>query len=94
MTLDHSLESRAQIAIHRHEVRQMPEADVRAMADSLVVQLHDQSALLRSAMRRIAELEVKQALVNAEAAAASLRPKQSKLHALLDWFARWRLRVM
>lgn len=50
--------------------------------------------MLRGAMRRIAELEVQRALINAQAAAASLqRPKQSKLRALPDGFTRWRLKV-
>lgn len=92
MVLSHSLEAEAQIAIHRQEVRAMEEDDVRALADSLVVQLHNQSAILRSAMRRIAELEVQRALVDANAAASALRPKQNKLHTILDWLARWRLR--
>lgn len=86
MALSHSLEAQAQIAIHRAEVRQMSEADLRALADSMVVQAHNQNALIRSAMRRIAELEVQRALIDAHAAAASLRSrKQSKLRAVLDW---------
>lgn len=98
MALSYSLEAQAQIAIHRQEVREMSEADVRALADSLVVQTHHHSALLRSAMRRIAELEVKHALVDAHAMAASLqRRKQGKLRTVLrgifnSWSQWWRRR--
>lgn len=92
MVLSHSLERQAQIAIHRQEVRAMPEADLRALADQLVAQHHDLDAMLRAAMRRIAELEVQRALVDVKAAAVSIQPRKGKLIAVIDWFARWRLR--
>lgn len=72
----------------------MPEDDVRALADSLVVQAHNHNALIRNAMRRIAELEVQRALIDAHAMAASIRTrKQSKLRAVLHWVRRcWQWR--
>lgn len=94
MALTHSLEAEARIAIHRQEVRDMSEADVRALADSLVVQTHHHSALLRSAMRRIAELEVRHALVDAHTMAASIqRQKQRKLWAVFGWISSWWCRL-
>ena len=94
MTSTDSLESQARLAICRQQVQSLPLEHLRATADQLVVLNHNQERMLRGAMRRIAELEVQRALINAQAAAASLqRPKQSKLRALLDWFTRWRLKV-
>lgn len=63
----------------------MPEAELRAMADHLVCLAHDRDLLLRNAMRRIAELEMQRALIDVNAAAAALRPRQSKLRAVLRW---------
>lgn len=63
----------------------MPEAELRAFADHLVCAAHDRDLLLRNAMRRIAELEVQRALVDVNAAATRLRPRQSKLRAVLRW---------
>lgn len=92
--MSHSLEAQAQIAIHRQQVRTMPEGDLRALADSLVVQAHNQGAMLRAAMRRIAELEMQRALFDAHAAAASLQPRQGKLRAVLNALTRWRCRIL
>jgi non-homologous end joining protein Ku len=63
----------------------MAVADLRALADSMICTAHQQDLLLRSAMRRIAELEVQHALVDARKAAAALRPRQFKLWAVLRW---------
>lgn len=88
MALTHSLERQVQIEAHRREVRVMPEEQLRAIADHLVVQGHNQHAILRAAMRRIAELEMQHALLDAHKAAAALRP-QGKLRAVLRrWFRR------
>lgn len=79
MATSHSLERQATIEIHRREVRTMPEPELRALADHLVVQAHQQAVILRNAMRRIAELEVKGALLDAAAAARSLQARQRQL---------------
>lgn len=85
MAVSHSLERQAQIEIHRREIKAMPEPQLRAVADHLLVQAHQRDLLLRNAMRRIAELEVQRALFDAHAAAASLKPRQPKLRAVLRW---------
>lgn len=74
----------------------MPIDQLRASADSMLVLTHRQDALLRAAMRRIAELEVKHALLDCQAAAGQLtqQRKQPQLHPILHWFARWRLRAL
>jgi len=90
MALNNSLERQAQIEIHRREIRAMPEDQLRAIADHLLVQGHTQGALLRSAMRRIAELEVQSALFDAAKEAASLQPRQPKLRAVLSRLLHWR----
>lgn len=74
-----SLERQAQIEIHRREVRAMPEDELRALADHLVVCSHNQAVLLRNAMRRIAELEMQSALFDTTAAARSLKARQRQL---------------
>lgn len=93
MATSHSLERQATIEIHRREVRTMPEPELRALADHLVVQAHQQAVILRNAMRRIAELEVKGALLDAAAAARSLQAGQRKLGAIahLRRWCRWLL---
>lgn len=88
MALTHSLERQVQIEAHRREVRVMPEEQLRAIADHLVVQGHNQHAILRSAMRRIAELEMQQALLDANKAAASLRPESKLRTVFRRWFGR------
>lgn len=87
-----SLESQAQIEIHRRSVKAMPESELRALADSLVVQAHDQAAILRAAMRRIAELEVRHALINSQMAAQSMQPQRQRhlLTVLKRFWLRWR----
>lgn len=93
MATSNSLERQAQIEIDRRYVRGMPEEQLRAFADHLVVQSHNQAAVLRNAMRRIAELEVKEALINVSAIAASLEPRQHHLNPVsycLDRWRRWR----
>lgn len=85
MAVSHSLEKQAHIEAHRREVRVMPEPELRALADSMVCQAHDRDLILRNAMKRIAELEVQRALVDTRAIARSLRPRQSKLWAVLRW---------
>ena len=72
----------------------MTPEQLKAAADQLMVLTHNQDRMLRGALRRIAELEVQRALVDVNAAAASLQPKQSKLRAFLDRLARWRLRIL
>lgn len=95
MVVNHSLESEASLAICRQELKAMTTDQLRAAADHLVVLSHNQDRMLRGAMRRIAELEVQRALVDINAAAASLQqPKQHKLRAVLHWFTRWRLRAL
>ena len=94
MASNDTLESQARLAICRQELRTMPPAQLQAAADQLCVLSFNQERMLRGALRRIAELEVQRALIDAHAAAASLqRPKQSKLRALLHRFTRWRLKV-
>lgn len=94
MVADHSLESQAHVAICRQELKAMKPDQLRAAADQLMVLTHNQDRLLRGALRRIAELEVKHALFDVNAAAASLRPKQGKLRAIWDRLQRWRLRIL
>lgn len=85
MATTHSLERQAQIAIHRQEIKAMPEPQLRALADHMIVQAHNQSAILQAAMRRIAELELKTALIDAAAAARELRPRQRQLWTVFNW---------
>lgn len=95
MVVQHSLEAEASLAICRQELKAMAPDQLRAAADRLVVLSHNQDRMLRGAMRRIAELEVQRALVDINAAAASIQqPKQHKLRAVLHWFTRWRLRAL
>lgn len=78
MASSDTLESQARLAICRQELCTLPPAQLQAAADQLMVLTHNQDRMLRGAMRRIAELEVQRALIDAHAAAASLqRPKQS-----------------
>lgn len=75
LVTSHSLEAQARIAIHRQEAKAMPPEQLRALTDSLIVLSHNQDAMLRAAMKRIAELEVKHALMDVQAAAAELSPQ-------------------
>lgn len=69
MVRQHSLEREAAIEIQRRALRAMPEPQLRGMADSLLVSLVETQAMLTSAMRRIAELEVREALMDCDTAA-------------------------
>lgn len=71
-----SLEQQAVIEIQRRSVQAMPEADLRALCDSLVLQAHTQGALLKAAMKRIAELEIRHELFPAAAAVQSVQPQR------------------
>ena len=71
-----SLERQAQIEIHRRQIAAMPLIELRALADSMIVTLHDREQLLSQAMRRISELEMRNALMDTAAAARQLRSEQ------------------
>jgi len=71
-----SLEKEASIEIHRRQIAAMPVADLRALADSMIVTLHDREQLLSQAIRRISELKLKHALMDHGAAARQLRSEQ------------------
>lgn len=92
MTVNRSLERTATIEIQRRQLQAMPENQLRGVADTLLHTAHQQEELLKGAMRRIAELEVKQALMNCATAAAELHPKRQ--HHLIAYFrrlmGRWR----
>lgn len=79
MAVTRSLERSAAIEIQRRQLKVMPEDQLRGLADSLMVAFHDRDQLLRNAMRRIAELEVKQALMDCGAAARQRRSEQRQL---------------
>lgn len=87
-----SLESQATLAIQRQQLQRMSAEEVLALADSLLVAFHDRDRLLRNAMKRLAELEVRQALIDHEAVARQLRSEQGGLRQY--WAAlRQRLRM-
>jgi hypothetical protein len=73
-----TLEQQAIIEIQRRSVQAMPEADLRALCDSLVIQAHTQGALLKAAMRRIAELEIRHELFPAATAVNSVQPERQR----------------
>lgn len=78
MNATHSLERQAVIEVQRRQLQGMPLEHLKATADSLLVAFHERDRLLRNAMRRIAELEIKQALLDCEAAAEKLRQERSE----------------
>ena len=71
-----SLESQATLAIQRQQLQRMSAEEVLALADSLLVAFHDRDRLLRNAMKRLAELEVRQALMDPGAEARLLLRQQ------------------
>ena len=80
-----SLERQAMLEIQRRELQQMPEKELRAMADSIIVAYHGHDHILRGALRRIAELEMQQALMNHVETAQQLAPqRQRQLFHVLD----------
>ena len=74
-----SLESQATLAIQRRQLQGMDRQELQALSDMLLIACHNSDRLLRNAMRRLAELEVRQALVDHDAAARQLRSEQSGL---------------
>ena len=80
-----SLEREAMLEIQRRELQQLPEKDLRAVADSMIVAFHGNDHILRNAMRRIAELEMQKALVDHVQVAQKLAPqRQGQLFHVLD----------
>ena len=75
MTVNRSLERSATIEIQRRQLQVMPDDQLRGVADSMLHALHQQEELLKNAMRRIAELEIKHALIDCQAAAKQLQAK-------------------
>lgn len=75
MTVNRSLEKSAAIEIQRRQLQVMHPDQLRGVADSLLCAFHQQEDLLKNAMRRIAELEVKHALMDCQAAAKQLQAK-------------------
>ena len=71
-----SLERQAALEIQRRELQQMPEKELRATADSILVAFHGNDHILRNAMRRIAELEVQKALIDHVGIAQELAPQR------------------
>jgi len=94
MTVNRSLERSAGIEIQRRQLQVMHPDQLRGVADSLLCAFHQQEDLLKNAMRRIAELEIKHALMDCQAAAKQLQPKPqldllANLRGLvLRWFER------
>ena len=64
-----SLESQATLAIQRQQLQRMS-------AEEVLVAFHDRDRLLRNAMKRLAELEVRQALMDPGAEARLLLRQQ------------------
>ena len=87
-----SLEREAAVEIRRRTLKTMPEAQLRGMADSLLVSLVETQAMLTSAMRRIAELEVREALMDYDIVATELCRKQRQLSPIGAFLHRWRRR--
>ena len=85
-----SLEKEASIEIYRRQIAAMPVADLRALADSMIVTLHDREQLLSQAIRQISELELKHALIDHDAAARQLQSeqRQQKLGPIASWLRR------
>ena len=92
MVRQNSLEREAAIEIQRRSLRAMPEPQLRGMADSLLVSLLETQAMLTSAMRRIAELEVSKALMDCDAAVTELCHEQRQLSPIGAFLHRWRRR--
>lgn len=78
MNASHSLERQVVVEAQRRQLQAMPVDHLRATADSLLTAFHERDLLLRNAMRRIAELEIKQALLDCESAATKLRQERSE----------------
>ena len=85
MAASPSLEQQAMLEIQRRELQQMPEKQLRGVADSILVAFHGNDHILRNAMRRIAELEMREALVDHVGVAQELAPQgQRQLFHVLD----------
>lgn len=84
-----TLESQAQLAIHRQGLQSMSRQDLLGLADMLLVSHHDRDRLLRNAMKRLAELEVRQALVDHDAAARTLRSEHGALRRMVRLVTTW-----
>jgi len=89
MTVNRSLERSAGIEIQRRQLQVMHPDQLRGVADSLLCAFHQQEDLLKNAMRRIAELEIKHALMDCQAAAKQLRAERQ-----LDLFTNLRRLVL
>jgi hypothetical protein len=84
-----TMEREAGIQIGRLQIQQMPVDQLRALADSMFVTHVHTDHLLRGAMRRIAELELQTALIDADAIARQLQAEQRQLLRPLRWLRRW-----
>jgi len=88
-----TLEAQASLAIQRRQLQKLSHAQLEATADQLLVAFHDRDRLLRNAMKRLAELEIRQALMDHGAAARQLQSEQNWLHRFTAAFARqWQRR--
>lgn len=89
MTTPATLEAQASLAIQRQQLQKLSHAQLEATADQLLVAFHDRDRLLRNAMRRLAELEIRQALMDHGAAARQLRSETPPAAGLLrTWLGR------
>lgn len=86
-----SLEKEESIEIHRRQIAAMPVADLRALADSMIVTLHNREQLLSQAIRWISELELKHALMDHGAAARQLQSERQRKLGPIASGLRWLL---
>lgn len=84
-----TMEKEAGLQIGRLQIQQMPEKELRAMADSLFVTYVHTDHLLRQAMRQIAESELERVLVDTAAIAQQLHHEQAQLLSPLGRLRRW-----
>ena len=84
MAFEPTVEQEATLQVSLLQLKNMPEAQLRANVDTLARSYWMQQLVLRQAMRRIAELELQRAMADPDAMAAQLRREQNKLGGFLN----------